>query len=89
VKKLDLSLLWARELEARGFVGYGREEWRGEELHTFDVTMRLLMEGGLPVERMVTHVFPLRQYRAALSAAANRRRSEAVKVVLVPGEGLE
>jgi threonine dehydrogenase-like Zn-dependent dehydrogenase len=88
VKKLDLTLLWARELEARGFVGYGKEQWRGEALHTFEVTLRLLAESPLPVARMVTHVFPLEQYRAALSAAANRRRSEAVKVVLTPNGGL-
>ncbi len=88
-RKLDLTLLWARELEVRGFVGYGRESWRGEALHTYEVVLRLLAEGALPVERMVTHVFPLEQYRNALSAAANRRRSEAVKVVLTPGpEGL-
>lgn len=84
VKRLDLTLLWARELEARGFVGYGRERWRGEERHTFEVTERLLVESGSSVERMVTHHFPLGQFRAALSAAANRRRSGAVKVVLTP-----
>jgi threonine dehydrogenase-like Zn-dependent dehydrogenase len=84
VRKLDLTLLWARELEVRGFVGYGRERWRGEERHTFEVTERLLLESELPVDRMVTHHFPLSQYRAALSAAANRRRSGAVKVVLTP-----
>jgi threonine dehydrogenase-like Zn-dependent dehydrogenase len=89
VRRLDLTLLWARELEARGFVGYGRESWRGEKLHTFEVTGRLVAETGLPVERMVTHHFPLREFRAALSAAANRKRSGAVKVVLTPDGSLE
>jgi L-iditol 2-dehydrogenase len=84
VRRLDLTFLWARELELRGFVGYGRERWRGEELHTFQVTQRLLLETGAPVERLVTHVFPLREYRRAFSAAANHWRSGAVKVVLEP-----
>lgn len=86
VKKVDLTLLWARELDVRGFLGYGRETWRGEERHTFEVTQTLMLEGAPPVEPLVTHVFPLREYRYALSAAANRRRSGAVKVVLTPGE---
>jgi threonine dehydrogenase-like Zn-dependent dehydrogenase len=86
LKKVDLTLLWARELEVRGFIGYGREPWRGEERHTFEVTQTLLLEGAAPVEGMVTHVFPLKEYRYALSAAANRRRSGAVKVVLTPTE---
>jgi L-iditol 2-dehydrogenase len=84
LRKLDLSFLWARELELRGFWGYGVESWRGERKHTFQVTLELLVETGAPVREMVTHAFPLEQYRAALSAAANHRRSEAVKVVLEP-----
>ncbi len=84
IPKLDLTFLWAREIEVRGFVGYGREEWRGESRHTFEITRELLTETRAPVEKMVTHVFPLAEYRNALSAAANHRRSEAVKVVLKP-----
>jgi L-iditol 2-dehydrogenase len=84
IPKLDLTFLWAREIEMRGFVGYGRERWRGEEKHTFQVTQELLVETAAPVRDLVTHVFPLDQYRTALSAAANHRRSEAVKVVLEP-----
>ncbi|TVR54602.1 MAG: alcohol dehydrogenase [Gemmatimonadales bacterium] len=85
IPKLDLTFLWARELEVRGFVGYGEEEWRGERLHTFDVTQQLLLETEAPVAAMVTHAYPLREYRDALSAAANRRRSGALKVILEPG----
>jgi threonine dehydrogenase-like Zn-dependent dehydrogenase len=33
---------------------------------------------------MVTHAYPLDQYRDALRAAANHRKSGAVKVVLQP-----
>jgi L-iditol 2-dehydrogenase len=89
IPRLDLTFLWARELELRGFVGYGMERWRGEERHTFDVTLDALREqglenGGAPVQDLVTHVFPLEEYRDALSAAANHRRSGAVKVVLEP-----
>lgn len=84
MRDLDVTLLWARELEVKGFVGYGRERWRGEERHTFEVTRELLTETGAPVSEMVTHVFPLEEYRDALSAAAHRRKSGAVKVLLKP-----
>jgi L-iditol 2-dehydrogenase len=30
LRSLDLTFLWARELEIRGFLGYGREVWNGE-----------------------------------------------------------
>jgi len=85
IQKLDLTFVWARELRIRGSVGYGLESFRGESLHTFRVTDRLLAESRAPVGDMVTHVFPLTEYRDALGAAANHRRSEAVKVLLKPG----
>jgi threonine dehydrogenase-like Zn-dependent dehydrogenase len=44
----------------------------------------MLVETGAPVEAMVTHVFPLGEYRDALSAAANRRQSGSIKVLLEP-----
>lgn len=84
ISKLDLTFVWAREIRIDGFVGYGRERWEGTDRHTFEVTQRKLLETGAPVEELVTHVFPLAEYRNALSAAANHRRSEAVKVLLEP-----
>jgi len=84
VPKLDLTFLWARELEVRGFLGYGRESWGGREIHTFGVTRELLLRRPLPLDRFVTHAFPLAQYQDALKAATNRRRSGAMKVVFKP-----
>jgi threonine dehydrogenase-like Zn-dependent dehydrogenase len=86
LRRLDLSFLWSRELNVRGFVAYGIEDWRGAKRHTMEVTQELILESGAPVERLVTHVFPLSQYRDALSVAANHGRHEAVRVVLTPTE---
>jgi threonine dehydrogenase-like Zn-dependent dehydrogenase len=85
VRKLDLTFLWARELAVVGYLGYGREEWEGRTCHTFEVTRDLLLRNEAPVGKMVTHVFPLRQYEDALKTASNRQRSGAMKVVLKPG----
>jgi L-iditol 2-dehydrogenase len=85
LRKLDLTFLWAREVSLQGFVGYGMEQFRGERRHTFEVAHTLLLETEAPLRSLVTHVFPLSQYRTALSAASNHRRSGAMKVVLTPG----
>ncbi len=87
IRKLDLTFVWARELDIKGFVCYGREEWRGGHAHTFQVTHDLLVETRAPVSEMVTHVYPLKQVRDALSAAANRRKSGSIKVLLDPTVG--
>ena len=84
LRSVDLTFLWARELEIRGFLGYGREVWRGEERHTLEVTLELLGERGGAVDRILTHIFPLGQYREALRAASNRGRSGAMKVAFRP-----
>jgi threonine dehydrogenase-like Zn-dependent dehydrogenase len=84
IPKLDLTFVWARELKIQGYVCYGLEEWRGERLHTFQITHDLLLETGAPVQRMVTHDFPLAQYRDAVSTAANRGRTGSIKVLLDP-----
>lgn len=85
LRKIDLTFLWARELEVVGYLGYGTERWRGEDRHTFEITQQLLGESSAPISRLVTHAFPLAQYRDALRAASNRRISGAMKVVLTPG----
>jgi L-iditol 2-dehydrogenase len=87
IPKLDLTFVWARELDVKGYVGYGLEEWRGERQHTFQITHDLLVKTGAPVDAMVTHVFPLGQYRNALSTAANRRKTGSIKVLLDPTVG--
>jgi threonine dehydrogenase-like Zn-dependent dehydrogenase len=84
---LDLTPLWHNELDVKGFLCYGRERFRGAERHTFEVTHDLLLETGTPVQEMVTHVFPLSQYRDALGTAFQRRRTGSVKVVLDPKVG--
>ena len=84
IKKLDLTLIWARELNVKGFVGYGAESWDSRTLHTFDVTLERMVADGEQLKGMVTHVFPLAQYKDALRAAYNHRTSKAVKVALQP-----
>jgi threonine dehydrogenase-like Zn-dependent dehydrogenase len=87
IKKLDLTFVWARELQVKGFVGYGAESWQGGRAHTFQITHDLLLETRAPVEDMVVHEFPLSEYRDALSTAANRRRTGSIKVILDPTAG--
>ena len=84
IPKLDLTFVWANELKIKGFQCYGDEEWRGGIEHTFQITHDMILETGAPVEDMVTHVFPLSEYRNALSTAANHRKTGSVKVLLDP-----
>jgi L-iditol 2-dehydrogenase len=84
IGSLDLTFLWAREVRIAGFLCYGSESFRDEELHTFEVTHRLLAETHAPIASLVTHRYPLPRYQEALHAAAHRAESGAMKVLLTP-----
>ncbi len=84
IRKLDLTFLWAKELRLQGYVGYGVEDWEGRRTHTFDVALARMRDDPRALGDLVTHVFPLEQYRDAMRAAFNHRRSGAVKVALQP-----
>ena len=84
MRGLDLTFVWARELRIQGFVGYGIEEWDGRRRHTFAITLERMAADPRSLGDLVTHVFPLKQYRDALRAAYDHRRSGAVKVALRP-----
>ena len=84
MRRLDLTFLWAKELRIQGYVGYGEESWAGRVRHTFDLALERMAADPGALGDLVTHVFPLAQYRDALRAAYDHRRSKAVKVALQP-----
>ena len=84
MRKLDLTFVWARELRVHGCVGYGSETWKERSLHTFALALERMAADASALGELVTHVFPLAQYRDALRAAYDHRRSKAVKVALQP-----
>ena len=84
VRRLDLTFVWARELRVEGFVGYGAESWNGGSRHAFELALPRMASDGDALDGLVTHVFPLSQYRDALRAAFNHRRSGAIKVAFQP-----
>ena len=84
VRKLDLTFLWARELRVEGYVGYGAERWDDSSRHTIELTLARMASDGAALGGLVTHLFPLSQYRDALRAAFDHRRSGAIKVAFQP-----
>jgi threonine dehydrogenase-like Zn-dependent dehydrogenase len=82
VRRLDLTLAWARELRITGNYVYGVEASLPGKPHTIDHLLRLLSAHGAPdVSGLVTHRFRLEDWRAALRTAMGRGRAASVKVV--------
>lgn len=81
---LDWSFVWSRELTLIGTLGYGVETWQGEQLRTFDLTMRLMQGRTLPLTSLITHQFALSQYAEALNANLDRAGTRSLKTLFTP-----
>jgi L-iditol 2-dehydrogenase len=79
-KRIEWSPLWFREINLTGSMAVGTEEFEGERLHTYEAYLRLVRDGRLNVEQLVTHQFAIEQYADAFATCAGRGSAAAVKV---------
>lgn len=78
--RLDVTPVWYQEVDLIGAVGHDVVDWAGERLSTFELGMRWMHEGLLRTEGMLTHRFPLREYRRAFRVALDKQTARSVKV---------
>ena len=79
--KTDLSPVWHQQVDLRGSIGHGIEDWRGQRVHGYDLVIRWIRDGALPTDGLITHRFPLSQYKRAVATATDKRTG-AIKVLL-------
>jgi L-iditol 2-dehydrogenase len=80
LRGLDWSPLWIKELTFRGTLAYGGHSHGGADTNAFEIASELIATGKAPVGALVTHQFPLADYRQALDAARSKGAGESVKV---------
>jgi threonine dehydrogenase-like Zn-dependent dehydrogenase len=77
---LDWTPLWLKELTVRGSLCYGAHAHASPERGAFDEAAALIASGRAPVRPLLTHTFPLEEYRRALDVARDKGGEESVKV---------
>ena len=77
--KVDLTPVWYQEVALIGTYAHGMEQWQGQRRHTYDIVIELLRAGKLAAEPLITHRFPLEQWRRAIDTAQDKS-SGAIKV---------
>lgn len=77
---VDLTSVWYQEVDLIGIVAHGMEQWRGQRIPTYDLTIDLLRQGKLEAESLITHRFPLDKWRQAILTSTDKH-SGAIKVV--------
>jgi L-iditol 2-dehydrogenase len=76
---LDLAPAWFKELDLIGAFCHSHDGGT----HSFDVALELLAAGRLPADVVVTHTFPLVDFRQACDTAHDKSTG-AIKVLLQP-----
>jgi threonine dehydrogenase-like Zn-dependent dehydrogenase len=91
--RVDLTPIWYREVSLLGGWQHGAENAPGGQGDAYDlgeggrdstffVASRLMREQRLTPERLVTHRFPLREFRQAMATARDRAEHRSIKVLL-------
>jgi threonine dehydrogenase-like Zn-dependent dehydrogenase len=78
-KTVDWTTIWYKELQVKGTYTYGVEDVAGERQRTFALALRLLEQGRVDLRPLVTHRFPLREYRTALQTALHTGPHRSIK----------
>ena len=81
---VDWTPIWLKELTLRGSLCYGDHAHVSPAVNAFREAADLVTSRGATLEPLVTHVFPLADYRPALAAAMDKRGSGSVKVAFRP-----
>ncbi|WLD93875.1 zinc-binding dehydrogenase [Alkalihalobacillus sp. AL-G] len=81
---IDWTTIWLNELDVKGSFAYSTEAYQGERVRTFAIAIQLIKEGKVDLSPMITHRFPLDDYKGALKAATSKSSRDAVKVVFEP-----
>jgi len=79
---VDFSSLWFRELKLTGSAMYAHGVCQGQTVRTYEKAVALLARGDYPCRGLVSHRFPLAEYRRAFATALDKRRHQSLKVVM-------
>lgn len=82
VFEIDLNPVWYQEVDLIGSNTFGVERWQGREVHTFDLVIEMLQEGVLQIDGLISHRFPLSQYKRAIDTAQDKSTG-AIKVTFM------
>ncbi|MFW9882681.1 MAG: oxidoreductase, partial [Candidatus Thorarchaeota archaeon] len=80
-KRFENTLHYFKELEMIGSNAFGIEIFHDKSLHAFQHYINFLSEGLINTQMLITHKFPLTDYKDAFEALANKSKSHAVKVL--------
>ncbi len=80
--KLDLTTLWLKLQTVKGCYGYRYNNIGGVANHAFQMALDLISSRKITVEDMLTHKFPLSQYRELIEVNVKKEANRAMKTAV-------
>jgi threonine dehydrogenase-like Zn-dependent dehydrogenase len=80
-QRFEWTPLYFKEIAVIGSNAFGVEEFEGRRRHSMEIYLDLVASGRVDVTPILTHRFPLDEYRAAFLACGDQAGSGAVKVL--------
>ncbi len=78
---IDWTSIWYKQLQVKGAYTYRLETYNGEQIHTFQLGLRLLQDHGEQLLPLVGKPFSLRDYKIAIQTALNTGKTATVKTI--------
>jgi threonine dehydrogenase-like Zn-dependent dehydrogenase len=78
--KVDLTPVWYHQVKLVGTYHHGMNEWRGTRKHTYDWVYEYFGQGKFNIDGLITHRFPMKDYKEAIRVAASRKDFKSIKV---------
>lgn len=78
--QVDLNPVWNQEVDLIGSGFFGMEKIQGRRAHTYELVIEMLLAGKMTPAGMITHRFPLGDYKQAV-ATASHHSNGAIKVM--------
>lgn len=78
---IDWTPVWLNELQIRGTICYGIEDYQGERVSAMEIALRLMAERKVNLAPLATHTFELGDYRHALETVTGKSSSGVVRAL--------
>ncbi|WP_332632973.1 zinc-dependent alcohol dehydrogenase [Halalkalibacter flavus] len=81
MKQVDWTTVWLNELTIKGCFAYSTNEFEGQKMNTLQIAIELMKRGKVDLSPLITHQYPLHDYKVAFNTITKRKRENALKVV--------
>ncbi|GAE35455.1 zinc-dependent alcohol dehydrogenase [Halalkalibacter akibai] len=81
MKQIDWTTVWLNELTVKGCFAYSTNDFEGKRMNTLQIAIELMRRGKVDLSPLITHQYPLNEYKVAFNTITKRNRENALKVI--------